>query len=174
MSNHAEYDGTMTSCVCAARYLRACSSSRWRVASSWAGSSSSLSSPESPSSSPPSAIDTSASPCPLPTSSSSPSSLKTRTSPEPVSGPSEDDDPSAGGRLPISPDGIGSSSLRFPGAFSGSTGEAPWFCSGTVSFMRLASVGLGTNDPERFGVSMVGVFEWYVFVFNRERLSLVS
>ncbi len=109
---------------------------------------------ESLSSSPPSAIDTSASPCPPAPSSSSASSRRTRTRPEPVSGPGADEDASAGGRLPISAPGRGSSSLRLPGAVSGSTGEAPCACSGTVSFMRLASDGLGTDDPERLGVSI--------------------
>jgi hypothetical protein len=55
----------------------------------------------------------------------------------------------------MSPPWMGSSSERFPGAFSGSTGEAPCDCwlGGTVSFMRFDSEE-EEGDPARFGESM--------------------
>ncbi|KAF8548330.1 hypothetical protein OG21DRAFT_777211 [Imleria badia] len=140
----------MTSCVCAARYFRACSSSFNRVASSWAGSSSSPSSPDSTSSSATSPMDTS------PASSSPSPSFSTRTSPVVPSPPVPPPPPSGSfGMLPISPPWMGSSSERFPSAFSGSTGEAPCDCwpNGTVSFIRFVSEE-EEGDPARFGESM--------------------
>lgn len=55
----------------------------------------------------------------------------------------------------MSPPWIGSSSLRFPGALSGSTGETPWFCSGTVSLMRFGSELDCGGDAVRFGEDML-------------------
>ncbi|CAK5261850.1 unnamed protein product [Mycena citricolor] len=142
ISNHAENEGIITSCVCAARYLRACSSSRKRVASSWAGSSSSSSSLSSPSSSPPSPIETS------PLYSSSPSVLSCLTRP-PFSGRLVH---SSDWRFAISVLGRGSSSLRLPTALSKSTGIAPW--SSSIR-MRFESEAPGEGEPARFGESMM-------------------
>ena len=50
----------------------------------------------------------------------------------------------------MSPPGIDSSSLRLPGAFSGSTGVAPWVCCGTVNLILFAS-DAGDGDAVRFG-----------------------
>jgi hypothetical protein len=116
------------------------------VASSWAGSSSSLSSAESPSSSTPSAMETS------PASSSSPSlSCLTRTAAAGSWGGAL-----SGWRFAMSADWMGSCSLRLPGAFSGSTGVAPW---GTASLMRFGSFW-GFAEPARFGESIVVRCHW--------------
>ena len=70
-------------------------------------------------------------------------------------------------RYPMSPEGIGSSSVRLPDAFSGSTGVAPWFWWGTVSFIRFASEKLGAADLARLGVSMAR--QWLYARFRRRR-----
>ena len=156
----------ITSCVWAARYFRACSSRRCRVASSCAGSSSSFSSPDSASSSTPSAIETSP-----PSSASSPFNCR-------ICGRTGCWDVDAGastfGRLLISPPAMGSSSLFFPGAFSGSTGVTPRFCWGTVSLIRLGSDDEGEGEAVRFGEDMTNGSERKIWSLDLEPWARVS